>query len=219
MKDINILVICEDRARGLKDFVLNIQDQMNEPRLVKYHFIVHEKMTIFESTTNPINNLSPSKYDIIVTMLGTNDLFTRHTNGHISPIYDDIGNLVDVLTDKLQQSKSYLKQYCKYVIVCHVLGLDFDRFNRYRTDFRQQQAILDQALPYLNQSIISINADDELATPMIQDSLHTRTQGTRFQKYHKLYDGLNPRSSLIISWAEHLHKCITRNIEFLFPFD
>ena len=218
MSNIEILVICDDRGKGLKEFMLNLQAEMNEPRLVVYTFMVHDKANIYSASTDSKNNLLNTKYDMIITMLGTNDLISRHYNGHISPKYNDIGNLVDIITDKLQSSKNYLNQFCKYVVVCHVLGLDFDRYNKYQTDYRQQQIVLDEALPYLNQAIISLNADDEIATPMLQDSLHTRTQGTRFQKYHKLYDGLNPRSSIIISWAEQLHKSVSKNIDFLFPF-
>ena len=158
------------------------------------------------------------QYDMIVSMLGTNDLLTRHLNGPISPKYHDVGNLVDSITDKLQDSKTYLKSYCKFVVVSHILGLDFDRYNKYQTNYHQQQTVLDEALPYLNQSGVSINGDDELHTPMLLDSLHTRTQGSRFQKYHKLHDGLNPRSGIIISWAEQLHKSVSKNIEYLFPF-
>ena len=218
MKVIEVLVICDDRGRDLKEFMLSIQSEMDEPRLVNYSFVIHDKATIYAASTSPLNELSAGKFDIIVIFLGTNDLITRHLNGHISPKYYDIGNLVDTLTDKLQAAKAYLTYYCKYVIVSHVLGLDFDRFNHYQSDYVVQQLVLDEALPFLNQAIVSINADDDISTPMIQDTLHTRTKGIRFHKYHKLFDGLNPRSSITISWAEQMHKCVAKNIEFLFPF-
>ena len=197
--------------------MLSIQSEMDEPRLVNYTFMVHDKATIHSGTTSPKNDLTVGKYDILISLLGTNDLLMRHLNGHISPKYYDVGNLVDTLTDKLEASKAYLKYYCDYVVVSHVLGLDFDRYN-YQTDYKSQQAVLDEALPFLNQVIVAINADDDISAPMLRDTLHTRTKGTRFQKYHKLYNGLNPRSSIIISWAEQLHKAVTKNIEFLFPF-
>ena len=195
--------------------MLNIQGEMDNPRLVNYTFEVHDKATIFLATTCDKNNLSDKKYDIIFSMLGTEDLFVRHLNGHISPKYDDVGNLINVITDKLCDSKRFLKTYCNYVVICHVLGLNIDRYNNYQTDYHQQQQILDEALPYLNQAIVSINDEDEISTPMMQDTLHTRTQGARFQKYHKLYDGFNPRSGIIISWAEQLHKSVSKNVQFL----
>ena len=218
MNYINILVICDDRGRGLKEFMVNIQKEMDEPRLVQYTFVIHDKANIFSGSTSPDNELQNSKYDMIISLLGTNDLLVRHLNGHLSPKYYDVGNLVDSLTDKLHASKRYLKQFCKYVVLAHILGLDFDRFNRYETVYSAQQMVLDEALPHLNQAIISINADDDLTTPMLQDTLHTRTKGSRFQKYHKLYDGFNPRSSIIIAWAEQLHRSVMKNVEFLFPF-
>ena len=85
MKEIEILVICDGRGRDLKDFMLNIQSQMEEPRLVKYTFVVHNKATIYEATTSDKNKLSDNKYDLIVIMLGTEDLLNRHLNDHISP--------------------------------------------------------------------------------------------------------------------------------------
>ena len=89
MKDINILVICDGRGTDLKDFTMHIQDQISEPRLVKYTFVVHDKASIFEATTSVKNELTVNKYDIIISMLGSEDLFNRHTNRHISPKYDD----------------------------------------------------------------------------------------------------------------------------------
>ena len=185
---------------------------MGEPRLVKYSFLIHEKATIHSRSTDPSNELPVGKYDIIITFLGTYDLLTKHLNSRISPKYHEVGNLVDTLTDKLQASKNYLMLFSKYV-----LGLDFDKFNHYSTDYRAQQSVLYEALPFLNQAIVYINADDDISTPMLQDNLHTRTKGVRFHKYHKLFDSLNPRSNITISWAEQLHKSVTKNVEFLFP--
>ena len=50
MKDIDIFVICDGRDRDLKDFMINIQSQMDEPRLVRYFFVVHDKATISDAT-------------------------------------------------------------------------------------------------------------------------------------------------------------------------
>ena len=217
MNELDILIICDERGRDLKEFMLNVQEEMDEPRLVRYTFMFHEKATIYEGTTNKKNNLSEKKYDIIISMLGTNDLLTRHLNGHFSSKYNDIGNLVDTMTDKFQLSKNYLKQFCKHIVVSHVLGLDFDRYNRYETDYSYSQRLLDEAIPLLNQAIVSMNGDDDITTTLLQDTLHTRTKGSRFHKYHKLYNGYNPRAGLIISWAEQIHKSVIKNIDFLFP--
>ena len=190
----------------------DVQAEMDKPRLVNYTVVILDKATIYTWTTSPSNEVAAGKYHIIISLLGTNDLFNRHLNGHISPKYYDVGNLVDTLTDKQQASKVYLKAYCDHAVVSHVLGLDLDRYNKYETDYKLQQTVLDEAIPYLNQAIVSINANDAILTPMLQDTLHSRTKGMQFHKYHKLYDGLNPRSSIIISWAEQLHKSVIKNI-------
>ena len=119
MVNFKILVIFDERGKGLKDFMLNVQAKMDEPRLVNFTFVILDKATIYTWTTSPSNEVATGKYHIIISMLGTNDLLNRHLNGHISPKYYDVGNLVDTLTDKQQASKVYLKAYCDHAVVSH----------------------------------------------------------------------------------------------------
>ena len=43
MTDIKVLVICDERGKDMKEFMLNIQDSMDTPKLVTYTFIICER--------------------------------------------------------------------------------------------------------------------------------------------------------------------------------
>ena len=80
-----MLVICDGRGKDLEELMLNIQDSMDRLTLVRYTLFVFEKATIYEAVTEGEAKLPVNIFDIVILMLGLNDLITRHLNGHISP--------------------------------------------------------------------------------------------------------------------------------------
>ena len=83
-----------------------------------------------------------SNLDMIVSLLGANDIVCRHANGHISPRFLEVGNCVEVLTDKLTKSRDFLMNICDCVILSHLVGMDLDRFNKFETNYTSRQDCL-----------------------------------------------------------------------------
>ena len=157
-------------------------------------------------------------FDLIISMLGLNDLVFKLPNGHATPIFSDIGTAVDKVTDDMMFFKHQLQPYQTPIVLSHIVGLDLNRFNKFQTTFTDTQYAIDEAIPHINRAIISINDDDHLHTPMIQDSIHTLSGGRRFHKYHKLYDGLHPRHNTISTWADLIQKSAIINLNNLYVF-
>ena len=128
------------------------------------------------SLPNASNRIQPLldhiDFDLIISMLGLNDLFFKLPNGHASPIFSDIGTAVDKLTDDMMFFKHQLQPYPTPIVLSHIVGLDSNCFNKFQTTFTDTQYAIDDAIPHINRAIISINDDDYLHTPMIQDSIH-----------------------------------------------
>ena len=102
-------------------------------------------------------------------MTGVNNLTSKSSNGKVTPVFTEIPNMVDVVTDYLTWAKSYLKQYSKYVIICQFVGLDINVYNLHRghmTDFDAAQTIINDGVITLNQVVTMLNRDDHLYCTM-----------------------------------------------------
>ena len=126
--------------------------------------------------------------------------------------HQSIGNCVDNMVNELQQARDRLLLICDKVILSHVLGFDFDRFNKFTTSYSSGQEILDASTRYINQAVISINGDYSLTTPLLQDSLHSIFLGSYVRKYHKLYNGYHPFVKTVLTWGEEIHKSVLKNL-------
>ena len=64
MPDIKVLVLRDERGKDMKGFMLNIQDSMDNPRLVMYTFIVCESKTIHEAVCEAESKTNLKELDI-----------------------------------------------------------------------------------------------------------------------------------------------------------
>ena len=62
MTDIKVLVICDERGKDIKEFMLNIQDSMDTPKLVTYTFIVCGRKTIYEAICEAESKLNLKEF-------------------------------------------------------------------------------------------------------------------------------------------------------------
>ena len=208
-------------------YEINMEKYKQHPELAR-SLISTGNATLYEATRDKRFGcglpLSQARYidhvafDLIISMLGLNDLVFKLPNGHASPIFSDIGTAVDKVTDDMMFFKHQLQPYQTPIVLSHIVGLDLNRFNKFQTTFTDTQYAIDEAIPHINCTIISINDDDHLHTPMIQDSIHTLSGGRRFHKYHKLYDRLHPRHNTISTWADLIQKSAIINLNNLYVF-
>ena len=208
MRTAKIVILCDERGQEFYSSYPN--KNFNHP--VKYHVYEQKFASIFEGTSIAEKVYKNSNPDMIVSLLGANDIICRHANGHISPRFLEVGNCVEVLTDKLTESRDFLMNICDCVILSHLVGMDLDRFNKFETNYASRQETINDSMPRINQAILSINRDYNNTTPMIQDSIHCLTNGVRFHKYHKLYDGFHPKQSTVLTWMYEIHKSVMKNL-------
>ena len=215
MRPSKILILCDELGQefqsGLDEIYGSFSIEEHE-HPVKYYVYEQKFASIFEGTSITEKLYKNSNLDMIISLLGANDIVQRHNNGHISPYFTEVGNCVEVITDKLTQSRDFLMNICDCVIISHVVGMDLDRFNKFETNYQSSQEIINESMPHINQAVLSINLDYNKATPLIQDSIHCLTNGVRFHKYHKFYDGFHPKQSTVMTWLAEIHKSVMKNL-------
>ena len=133
--------------------------------------------------------------------------------------YNEMPTAVDNLTYKLTFAKQFLNCFADNVILCHLIGLDLDTYNRHishrqlpnkitprtnstytnldrptTTDYSEDQAIINDICVTLNQTITLINTckDDGLQSPFLQNTIYCLVRKKRVHTYIRFRDGLHP---------------------------
>ena len=65
------IVICYDRGRDLKEFLLRIQSEMEEPRLVKYSFIMTKPLSLRQPPASTMNSPMASTISLSLSLAQT----------------------------------------------------------------------------------------------------------------------------------------------------
>ena len=145
-------------------------------------------------------------------MGGVNNLSVKHLSGTISPVFNDVPNMVEVLNDNITWANLLLSKQQTKIIYCQLIGLHFDMYNKYSTDFKHQQVVVDEGVVLFNQTLNLINMQSEVVTPWLQDTIHFLTKGKRIHRYSKLRDGIHPTSETADTWARLLAKWALTNL-------
>ena len=141
---VNTLFAC-DLSGAINDIYESFGLKYNQ-HPVKYYVYKQKFTSIYNGSSNAEKQYKCSNIDMIITLLGTNDLIHRHTNSHISPRFKVGGNCVEVIRNKLSNSRDFLLTICDCVIVSHTVGIDIYRFNKYKTDYQREQETVNQAM-------------------------------------------------------------------------
>ena len=95
-------------------------------------------------------------------------------------------------------------------------GKDHGRVNgqlQYANHYATMQVALERRLNHVNTSIIKLNADRDLLTPLLHRYiLHNYRNGKKKHHFHLLYDGLHPTHHLIAKWETHLLHVAMKNL-------
>ena len=103
--------------------------------------------------------------ELIYIHAGVNNLTVKH-GATICPVFDNIPELIDTITDKITLLKLELKTTCKNVVMVQLVGLEISRYNKENDDFwYYYQKIINDAMPLLAHTINFINKADNLVGP------------------------------------------------------
>ena len=161
-----------------------------------------------------IDYLQKHRNDQAYFFVGVNNLTEKHSNGKVTGVFTDSSNLVDIMESKLDETTSSLRQYEPKVILCHVLGLDIQVYNKdtEREEVVAMQKVINDRLPLSNSAIDCINMNANVKGPWLTDTIHSFTNGRRIHKYKRFSDGIHPTKDTCEIWARKILKAIKDNM-------
>ena len=133
----------------------------------------------------------------------------------VSLRFDDLGHMMNTMTDKLHNLISSLEACTQYLIVGQLPGIHLNTFNKGKTDYDELQNVIDEGIRHINRVICSINEESGLILPWWLSDIHTFDKQTQcyLNKYVKFDDGLHPDTILLMKWAEKIVKSMSKNIQ------
>ena len=166
-----------------------------------------------------IEELKQNGYEQTYIMLGVNNLTKLFHRKQIILNFDNIPELVNTMDDMFTQLKLKLQPHTPKVIVCHLIGLDILTYNLSRkgndnlivADYPSMQATINEAIPFINRAIDSMNISSNLIGPWLEDTIHANINGKKVHKYLRLGDGLHPDDVTKKLWAKKLIKAFREN--------
>ena len=120
--------------------------------------------------------------------------------------------MIEVSNDNITWANLLLSKHQTKIIYCQLIGLNFVMYNKYSTDFKHQQVVVDEGVVMFNQTLNLINMQSEVVTPWLQDTIHFLTKGKRIHRYSKLRDGIHPTSETADTWARLIAKSALTNL-------
>ena len=200
------LLLADSRGHSLKETHVN--------KLLKIE--AHSGYSIDDLLSLGDQLASNRDYRCIYVMGGVNNLSSKHLSGQITPVFGEVGNMVEVMTDKFEHIRSVLSGKTEKCIICPIVGLNFDMFNKEKaniiSDFSKEQLIVNDAVLHINRAIISMNSDSQVATPWTSNVVHNWSNGRLSHKYHLLYDGIHATDTVTNDWAKKILKSLESNL-------
>ena len=155
--------------------------------------------------------------DMLYVHTGVNNL-TCKTGPTVQPIFDNIPDLVDCLTDKITDLKTKLWKQCENVIVAQIVGIDLAQYNHEPNIgiWYYHQRVFDESMPILAHTIHFINRADNLVGPWLMSTVHDYVNNTLYNRYGKLKDSLHPSVHTQEKWDKLFAKSMLSNYEKLY---
>ena len=146
---------------------------------------------------------------VTISHISSNNLGYLHH--HVSATFTEVPNLVDVMTDHYERAKVERQRLHPKVVLCHLVGMHLDTYNKGQTDYTCQQKVIDEGIPVtLNQTLTIMNSESEVVSPWIQETIHALTKGRRYNKYSSSTMGI-PDYQTRLAWAKLFAKAARTN--------
>ena len=156
-------------------------------------------------------HLRDFKYDMIILLGGVNHLTMLSKNKTVIPIFNDVPNLVENLTDNLTWFKNAISHFGHSLVICQLTGIDLNRYNHTTGQFSAQQNVLNEGVVLVNRVIVNMNEESGLVGPWLQNTIHALHKGRRIHKYLRFRDGLHPDAATMTLWSRLIVKSIITN--------
>ena len=149
---------------------------------------------------------------ILFHIVGVNNLTDKVGTRKVEPVYDNIPDLMNDLTDKFTKLKSDLKRRCDFIIISQIVEIDIDTYNKNVNQGRwyYQQQELNRAMPLLAHTVNLINQAENVIGPWVTGTVHNYVNHKLYNRYAKLKDGLHPTDYTKEAWAKKFAQAIVR---------
>ena len=212
------LVATDSRGFGLQQRIMDRLEyiaQKNEVVQDIYVKVRPESGTTIETLLPFIEEeLEKDTYDLIIVAVGVNNLSHKNSNGTVTPIFQEIANMVDVLTSKYQALKNAIvsRPGAPPVALAQLVGIKFMRYNEAHgkslddkplilNPYPLQQTVVNEGMRHINISIVNMNDESGVVGPWWQSTVHHLKGKNRYDRYKLLWDGLHAESNTKTVWA------------------
>ena len=209
-----ILLLSDSRGHGLKTLV-NYEIRSRPIDNVRFDVLAESGLKIRDTVTYFYDELAQNQYDFIILMAGVNNLTCLHESSRVTPTFDDMGHMIDIMTDHYTWAKDQLEGLNHTVVMSQLIGLDIGKWNGVPGEFPFHQDLIEKGLPYINQVITSFNVEVDLYGPWVLNTVHHRQHGDLNHDYTNLYDGIHATHSLKAIWASRIADTIEHNLKKL----
>ena len=95
------------------------------------HMLTESGTTVETLLPCILSELDKASYDLLIVAIGINNLSNKNSNGTITPIFQEVANLVDVMTLKYQKLKSDVSAHpnAPPLVIAQMVGVKFHRYN------------------------------------------------------------------------------------------
>ena len=212
-EETKILIVSDSRGadmenkirRGLSIHGPNIPIQLDY--IQKGGLTVESMISLLDQQIKPENGL----YDYVYIFVGVNNLSYKHQTGKVTAVYDDIGHLIDHMFDRLYSARNYLFKFSLRPVICQLVGIFLDKYNKTDCDQIYGQSVINQAVPMLNHAINSLNTDIGCVSPWLGATVHAVIHKKYCHKHMRLGDGLHPTEETTELWSKCFVHAIFKN--------
>ena len=87
------------------------------------------------------------------------DLHVKYLSGvhRISPLYIEAGNLLECMTNKVEQYEMILNHFNQLSAFCQFVGAYFESYNSEPSSYTTAEDVMNSGVPHLNYAIINVN--------------------------------------------------------------
>ena len=148
METYNVLILADSRLKTFNNYLSFVVQREKLPVNIEIKVVRGGRMEHMKELG--LSVLGNEAYHLVIVAAGVNDLTVLNKRTcTFSPVFDDLGHLVDTITDKLHDLKNSLMACTQYLIICQITGIDMNTFNKGRTEHRVLQDIINGGVRYV----------------------------------------------------------------------
>ena len=165
-----VLVLADSRGFAVDRFIAKLT--RNRGDILQVEVLSYSGATIDQVVTWGIKEATYTSYDQAYILAGVNNLTTLQARKQVKPAFSDWSQLVRTMMIDLHIARTRLKRMTRYVIVCDLIAMNFELYNRDDRPYKPQQIILKAATMRINEYIHQMNYEAWVFSPRFADIIH-----------------------------------------------